>query len=156
MCVPFWVIFFPATCLMGQKLLLTALWFNNYLCVAYASVSLHVKWGQVAPFIVGLWQLMDKPQRLASSEQLQWMLTVIVLLVRNSCDFLLFRCFADQTSEGCLAVRANGFPHMPKALFRSSEVCIITCHPDSPYSWLVKVLDLVWVVTFTSSTYSEP
>lgn len=117
MCVSFWVIFFPAMGLMGQKMLLTALWFSNYLFTVYASVSLHVKWGRVAPFIVGLWQRVDKPPRLASSEQLQWMLTVIVLLVGNYCPGIFFcsDVLLIKRRKECLTARANGFPHMPKA-----------------------------------------
>lgn len=117
MCVSFWVIFFPVTGLMGQKMLLTVLWFSNYLFIAYASVSLRVKWGQVAPFIAGLWQRVDKPPRLASSEQLQRMLTVVVLLVGNACPGIFFcsDVLLIKHQKECLTARANGFPHMPKA-----------------------------------------
>lgn len=157
MCVSFWVIFFPVTGLMGQKMLLTVLWFSNYLFTAYASVSLHVKWGQVAPFIAGLWQRVDKPPRLASSEQLQRMLTAVVLLVGNACPGIFFcsDVLLIKLQKECLTARANGFPHMPKAFVQMIWSCIITCLPDYPYPWLVKVLDLVRV-TITSSTYSEP
>lgn len=45
-------------------------------------------------------------------------------------------------------------PTYPRLLFRQSEVRTITCSPQYPYPWSVKVLNVVWT-TFTGSTYSE-